>query len=200
MASPVPPSAPRIAPLTPPYEATAADVLARFPSAPGIEEPLALFRTWAVHPGLAEALRPWGGFLLSRRAALPLRDRELVIDRACARCGSEYEWGVHVSAFASAAGFTDDEVRIVARCAPGDAAIDGLAARDRAIVRMVDALHDGADVPDDVWSPLAAMWTPAQCIEAVMLAGWYRTIGAFCRALRVPIESWEARFPDLTRP
>ena len=41
-----------------------------------------------------------GSFLLSKRYALSLREREIVIDRVCARCGCAYEWGVHVAAFA----------------------------------------------------------------------------------------------------
>ncbi|HEV7760231.1 MAG TPA: hypothetical protein VGO78_14620 [Acidimicrobiales bacterium] len=28
-----------------------------------------------------------------------MRDREIVIDRTCARCGCQYEWGVHVAFF-----------------------------------------------------------------------------------------------------
>ncbi len=28
-----------------------------------------------------------------------------------------------------------------------------------------------------------------------MLVGWYRAIGAFCRAVRVPLEPWQARVP-----
>jgi len=36
----------------------------------------------------------WGGYLLGRKASLSLRDREVVINRVCARCKAEYEWGV----------------------------------------------------------------------------------------------------------
>jgi uncharacterized membrane protein YfcA len=38
---------------------------------------------------------------LSRRAALSLRHRELVIDRTTARCGAEYEWGIHIAVYAA---------------------------------------------------------------------------------------------------
>ncbi len=47
-----------------------------------------------------------GGHFLGRGSTLAIRDREIVIDRTCARCGNEYEWGVHVAAFAEAAGLS----------------------------------------------------------------------------------------------
>ena len=43
---------------------------------------------------------------LSRRCALSLRHRELLILRTTARCGAEYEWGVHVQVFAAKAGLS----------------------------------------------------------------------------------------------
>jgi hypothetical protein len=55
--------------------------------------PLLLFRTLAVNERVFH--RVMAGGLLDR-GSLTLRERELVIDRTCFRCGSEYEWGVHV--------------------------------------------------------------------------------------------------------
>ena len=40
------------------------------------------------------------------RGNLTIREREIVIDRVTASCGAEYEWGVHVSAYAEKAGLT----------------------------------------------------------------------------------------------
>ena len=39
-----------------------------------------------------------------------LREREIVIDRTCARCGAEYEWGVHVAFFGERVGLTREEI------------------------------------------------------------------------------------------
>src|SRR5687767_12897386 len=104
MTAPLLPS-PRIAPLEPPYAPELEALLKKMtpPNAPSI---LALFRVLAQHPALAEAMTAVGRVLLGRQSLLPLRAREVVIDRVCARCGAEYEWGVHVTAFAQAAGFT----------------------------------------------------------------------------------------------
>jgi alkylhydroperoxidase family enzyme len=60
----------------------------------GRRRPLALFRALAVNERVF--LRMIAGRLLDR-GSLSLRERELVIDRTCFRCGSEYEWGVHVA-------------------------------------------------------------------------------------------------------
>jgi molybdopterin biosynthesis enzyme MoaB len=106
----------------------------------------------------------WGAFLLGRKALVPLRDRVVVIDRVCARCGAEYEWGVHVAAFAKAAGFTPAQTAAIADPDADDAA---LTERDRLLVAMVDELHDTSDVSDSLWKQLEIHYDPPQLIELV---------------------------------
>ena len=96
---------PRIAPLDPPYSAPVAAALERI--MPAGVPPLALFRTLAVNERVF--LRVMAGGLLDR-GSITLREREIVIDRTCARCGSEYEWGVHVAFFAERARLSSEEV------------------------------------------------------------------------------------------
>ena len=61
--------------------------------------PLMLFTTLARDPRLFGKFFAAG---LLDRGHLTLRQREIVIDRTTALCGSEYEWGVHVALFARA--------------------------------------------------------------------------------------------------
>lgn len=183
---------PRILPLAPPYIPELAELLARI-TPPGAPEPLALFRVIARHPELAGRMRAWGGYFLSPKALLPLRDREVVINRVCARCGAEYEWGVHVAAFGQAAGFTAAQNRAIADPDADDAA---LTARDRLLVQWVDELHDSSAVSDALWAQMATHWDERELIELMMLAGWYHAIAYVCNAARVPLEAWAARFPD----
>ena len=164
--------APRIEPLQPPYPGELGALLTRM-TPPDAPEILALFRVLAVNPLLAERMLPWGGYLLGRKASLPLRDRELVILRVCARCGAEYEWGVHWAAFAQAAGLGAREREAIVSPVAG---LEALAPRDRLLVQMADALHDQADVDDALWQALSAQWTQPQLIELLMLAGWYHAI------------------------
>lgn len=182
---------PRIEPLVPPYAPDLHALLQRI-TPPAAPEPLALFRVIARHPEIAERMRVWGGYFLSAKALLSLRDREVVIDRVCARCGAEYEWGVHVAAFAKAAGFTPEQVSAIADPDADDAS---LTERDRLLVAMVDELHDTSDVPESLWRQLAGIYSPPQLIELLMLAGWYHAISYVCRAARVPLEKWAARLP-----
>ncbi|TWO72550.1 carboxymuconolactone decarboxylase [Caenimonas sedimenti] len=183
-------STPRIPPLEPPFAGDLQALLTKMtpPAAPNI---LALFRVLARHPALAERMTAVGGLLLGRQAQLSLRDREVVIDRVCARCGAEYEWGVHVAAFAAAAGFSAGQTRAIADPAVDDAA---LTERDRLLVQLADELHDTSTVSDGLWRQLGATWSEAQCIELLVLAGWYHAISYVCNAAQVPLEPWAARF------
>ncbi|MBG9386560.1 carboxymuconolactone decarboxylase family protein [Caenimonas aquaedulcis] len=181
---------PRIEPLSPPYTPELDALLARM-TPPGAPSILALFRVMAHNPELAARATGWGGYLLGRKATLTLRDREVVIDRVCALCGAAYEWGVHVAAFAEAAGFSPRETAAIAD-PHADPAV--LGARDRLLVRLVDELHVTSHVGDALWEELAAEWSPAQLVELLMLAGWYRAISYVCNAARVPPEPWAARW------
>lgn len=180
----------RLAPLEPPYEPDLQALLTKM-TPPGAPNILALFRVLAHHPLLAERMAGWGGFLLGRKAELPLRDREVVINRVCARCGAEYEWGVHVAAFGQAAGFSPQENAVIAD--PG-ADLSVLSERDRLLVRMVDELHERSDLSADLREALAAVWNERQLLELLMLAGWYHAIGYVCNVARVPLEAWGARW------
>ena len=139
---------PRIAPLEPPYDDEQAEVLER------LGPPIALFRVLARRPDLARGMAGWGRYYLSRQSALTVRQRELVIDRVTARCGADYEWGVHLAVFADKAGLTDDQVRSLAS---GDHRDDCWAdPADRAVLAAVDGLHDDHDLDDSTWQALVA--------------------------------------------
>ena len=181
----------RIAPLEPPYSEPVQAALDRI--MPKGVPPLALFRTLAVNERVF--LRVMAGGLLDR-GSISLREREIVIDRTCARCGSEYEWGVHVAFFAERVGFTPEQV--AATCAP-EVSAGAFPARERLLIRLVDALHDEARVGDPLWAALRAEWTEAQLIELIALAGFYHLISFVTNALRIPPEPYGARFPSAGR-
>ena len=99
----------RIRPLEPPYDPETGEMLKRWMPPGAAVEPLALFRTLAVHPDLMSRMRPLGSGILNH-GQVPPRDREIVLHRTCARAGAEYEWGVHAVAFAESVGLTADQV------------------------------------------------------------------------------------------
>ena len=182
---------PRIPPVEPPYDDETATMLAKW-MPPGAEvEPLKLFRTLVVNPDLAARMRPLGAKFLGAPAVDP-REREIVIHRATARAGAEYEWGVHAVAFGRPLGLTDEQI---AATAAGSADDPAWSPRDRLLVRLVDELHDGATISDDLWAGLAAEWDPPQLLELIACAGWYRLIAQVINAAGVELEPWAERFP-----
>src|SRR6266702_4234689 len=78
---------PRIPPLSPPYAPEIAAQLSKM--MPSGVPPIALFRTFVRNLPMTEAMGSWGAYELSRSLSLPLRDREIVIDRTCARAFGE---------------------------------------------------------------------------------------------------------------
>ena len=184
---------PRIAPLEPPYDPDMAEMLRRWMPPGAAIEPLALFRTLAVHPDLMSRMRPLGSGILNHGTVSP-RDREIVLHRTCARAGAQYEWGVHAVAFAEAVGLSAEQ--LAATAAGAEAADDPCWSEpDALLVRLADELYDTDTVSDELWAQVAARYTDQQLLELVVTAGWYRTISYVTNAARVALESWAARFP-----
>ena len=154
-------------------------------------EPLALFRTLAVHDELASRMRPLGAGLLGHGRIEP-REREIIIHRTCALTGAEYEWGVHAVAFGKPLGLSDDQIRATARGTADDPA---WSEGDALLVRLADELHETCGVSDGLWSALAATYSDDQLLELVITAGWYRLLAYVINAARVEPEAWAARFP-----
>ncbi len=182
----------RITPLDPPYGEEVAEELARM-MPPGVP-PIGLFRTFAKNLPMTRAMQSWGHYELSRELSISLRDREIVIDRVCARCGCEYEWGVHVAFFAERAGLEPEQVRSLTAGSADDECWDD--PRDRVLIEVVDALHDDADLPDALWALLTASFTEAQILDLLLLAGWYHAISYVARGAHVTLEPGRPTFAD----
>ena len=179
---------PRIAPAEAPYPPRIAAELARI--MPKGVEPLVLFRTLAKNPRIFEKM--FAGGLLDK-GALSLRQREIVIDRTTARLGCEYEWGVHIALFAERVAMNAEQVSAVVH-GPADAAC--WIPDEQALLALVDDLVDHRTIGEQTWTLLAAHFDEAQILEAIALVGYYHTISFLCRGLRLPLESYGARFPS----
>jgi 4-carboxymuconolactone decarboxylase len=182
---------PRIAPLEPPYEPATEAMLKKWMPPGSAIEPLALFRTLAVHEELFGRMRPFGAGILGHGRIEP-REREVVIHRACARAGAEYEWGVHVVAYGKPLGLTDAQI---AATVNGSAEDPVWSETDRLLVRLVDELHDSCGVSSSLWSALAERYTDDQLLELVIIAGWYRLLSGVVNAVGIQLEPWAARVP-----
>ncbi|WBQ04365.1 carboxymuconolactone decarboxylase family protein [Kribbella sp. CA-293567] len=176
-------------PIEPPYEPRIADLLRKFMPADADIEPLALFRLFALHPDLADRIRPFASGLLNH-GLLPARDREIVIARTTAVCGAEYEWGVHAVFFAGSSGLSRADYDLLA----GDRT-DGLAGPDRLLVTAVEELLDMATLSRPTRSKLVGRYSVAEVLELILLVGWYRSIATLVNATALPAEKWAAHFP-----
>jgi len=176
----------RIKPLDPPYSTPIAAALDRI--MPAGVPPLVLFRTVANNERVFLRLMASG---LLDRGSLGMRERELVIDRTCFLCGSEYEWGVHVAFFGTRVGLTETEVRELQSNDPSRAVFSE---REHLLLELCDQLHTRATIGDALWTKLSATYTPEQLIELVVLAGYYHTISFVTNALRLPLEPFASRF------
>src|SRR5882762_10507323 len=150
----------RIAPLEPPY---APDIGEQFDRIMRGAPPLMLFRVVAGHARAWDKFRAGG---LLDRGPLSLREREIVIDRTCARTGCEYEWGVHIAAFAQAAHLTEEQVRATVL---GDANAACWSAAEQVLIATADALHDRATLDEAEFAALSAHYEDAKIFEIIQL-------------------------------
>jgi alkylhydroperoxidase family enzyme len=181
---------PRIRPVAEPYPPATAELIHRM-TAPGTPT-LALFTTLARNTALADAVHGMGSYQLSRRLSLSLRDREIVIDRTCARLGCEYEWGVHVAHFAARAALTDDETRSLVAGGSSDSC--WTSERDRALIDLVDALCQHHDIDDALWARASADLDDGQILDALALCGWYHAVCFIATATRLQPQTGAARW------
>ncbi|MCP5056289.1 MAG: carboxymuconolactone decarboxylase family protein [bacterium] len=181
---------PRIEPVEAPYAEDVAPILeAMMP--PGIE-PLRLFRVIAKNSRILGKIKNSN---LLDRGSIERRDRELVILRTTARCGSEYEWGVHVLFFGKRFGLTEEQIAAT-RTGSGNESF--WSERDRALLGLVDELHDGAAVSEPRWQTLRGYFDEVQLVELVTLTGFYHTISFLTNAFEIDLEAGSTRFPELT--
>jgi alkylhydroperoxidase family enzyme len=116
-----------------------------------------------------------------------------VIQRTCARCGCEYEWGVHAAVFGAQVGLTGAKLAATVTAAADD---DGAwTEREALLVALVDELHDTSTVSDQTWKALTARYDEAQLVELVALAGQYHAVSFMANALGVELEEAAERFP-----
>lgn len=177
----------RIEPAVTPHSAAIQSSLDKI--MPPAVPPLVLFTT------LARDERLFGKFFaggLLDKGHLTLRQRELVIDRTTALCGSEYEWGVHIALFGTRVGLTQEQLRSLVH---GDGSDTCWNAEDKLLLDFCDALHAHCTLNDQQWQALRETFTEEALLELLMLAGFYRTVSYLTNALQLPCESFGARFP-----
>lgn len=174
-------------PVAEPFTPEVAAILADYPQRNGYI--LELFRVFA---NSLRFLKKGTLNLLDRDSPLPMRERELVILRVCAANGCEYEWGVHVGAFADHVGLSETQIRATRLGRPDDAC---WTSREQTLLSVIDELCSAGTVGDTTLQALQAGWTTEQQLEIFALCGNYHTISFVANAARLTPEPFAARFP-----
>jgi alkylhydroperoxidase family enzyme len=177
----------RIAPAQAPYAAKIQECFDRL--LPKGIAPLVLFTTLARDQRLFERFMHGAPLDVVH---LTLRQREIIIDRVTALCGSEYEWGVHIAFFGRRAGLSDEQIESTANAGGADPVWNE---QERLLLSTCDQLHANCDIDETSWRSLQATFCDAAILEILMLAGYYRMISYFTNALKLPLESYARRFP-----
>ena len=184
----------RIEPLAPPYPSDIEAALTRL-MPPGVP-PLNLFRTLAHNPAALNTFAH-NGALVFRLGSLDATHREIMIQRTCALCGAEYEWGVHAAFFGKR---TNLEGERLAATLHGDAESPVWNPGEATLIRLADELHASHTISEPLWDALKERWTPPQIIELIVLAGFYHTVSYLVNGLGVELEAFGVRFPQAARP
>ena len=176
----------RITPASPPY---APEIQQRFDRIMRGAPPILLFRV------VASQARAWekfsGGSLLDR-GPLSLREREIVIDRTSALNRCEYEWGVHVAAYAKASQLTEEQVRATVHGGADEACWSDA---EKVLIATADAFHHRSTLSKEEFAALKAHYDDAKILEIILLCGFYHTVSYLANGLDLPPEEFGARFP-----
>jgi alkylhydroperoxidase family enzyme len=155
---------------------------------------LNIFRTFLRAPAAFSAFLAYGGYILSKRNALPPRERELVILRTGFLCACGYEWAQHL-AIGKHAGLSDEEI-VRIKSGPNAA---GWSPADQTLLQACDQLVNDKFIATPIWTALRAHFSERQCMDLILTVGQYTQVSMFLNALGVQLDAGQALDPDLAR-
>jgi hypothetical protein len=94
---------------------------------------------------------------------------------------------VHVAFFADRAELTPEQVRATFR---GDANDSAWRNEEILLIRLVDELHDTAQVSDQLWNALVTAFSIEQIFGLIALVGFYHTVSFFANGLKLRAEAY----------
>jgi alkylhydroperoxidase family enzyme len=163
----------------------------------GIERPLAMANVFRALLQSPSATAGFYGVIeaLMYRNRVAARTRELVILRVAWRTGAEYVFCHHVR-IARDLGIAEEEilgVRDPRRCR-------AYGKTDRAVLRLADELHEGAEVRPSTWAALARAFAPDELVELLLIGGFWRMVAGFVKSARLPLDAGVPGWPEGREP
>jgi hypothetical protein len=65
------------------------------------------------------------------------------------------------------------------------------------LIEVADALHDTAQIEDELWEQLSAELSDAEILDVLMLCGWYHAISFAANGVKLDLEEGAPRFADV---
>ncbi len=170
-------------PLIDETDATCAALIAKLKNARG-GKLINLYRILLNSPSIAEA---WQAFNNAIRFNTALDDqaRELAIMRVSQLNGADYQFQIHVTKYAAAAGITPQQITAL----DSGKSSSLFQPAHRALLAYADAMTVDIEVSDAVFSKLKQYYSDAQIVELTVLIGAYNMHTRVGRALRIDPES-----------
>ncbi len=177
----------KLSPITEPYPDDVAAILANYPQQNGYI--LKLFRLFANSTRFLLKGMP---NLLDKDSPLSMRQREIIILRITANLGCEYEWGVHVAAFANHVKLTEDQI-IATKNQPANA--DCWLPDEGILLSAVDDICAHSRIQPHIYASLCDCLNKEQQLELLALCGAYHTVSFIANTAELELEPFAARFP-----
>jgi 4-carboxymuconolactone decarboxylase len=154
------------------------------PAAPGAAA-LAnhVLQTFANHPPLAKSYLNFNGYLLSADLTLPVRLRQIAIQRVAWNRHCPYMWSSHLRV-SLPVGLTAEDFDAVA----AGPASPHWSAIERAVVRAADDLEGRSFMSDATWESLTAELSHQQVMDLIFVIGCYTALSMFMNAAQVERE------------
>jgi len=177
----------KLSPISEPYPDDIAAILANYPQQDGYL--LKLFRLFANSKRFLLKGMP---NLLDKESPLSMRQREIIILRITANLGCEYEWGVHITAFAAHVGLSDEQIAATknqpanAACWPKEESI---------LLAAVDDICTHQRIQPGTYADLCEQLNKEQQLELLALCGAYHTVSFIANTTELELEPFGARFP-----
>ena len=152
---------------------------------------LNIFRTMVREPKALTRFNAWGGYVLSKRNAVPEREREIVILRVGYLCKSGYEFTQHTR-IGLQSGLTADEIQRIKQGADA-----GWSPADAVLIRVADELHADQFVTEPTWAALKQHFSEKQCMDVVFTVGQYTQVSMMLNTFGVQLDAGQTLDPEL---
>jgi len=177
----------QLTPIKAPFSAEIGNILEAYPTMDGY-----LLQLFRVFGNSARFLTKGILNLLDKDSPLTLRQREIVILRVTANNHCEYEWGVHVTAFAKQAGLSEAQIRASYLSDHTSACWNQ---EERSLIQAIDELCESGRISTKSYQGFSSLFDVKQQLEIFALCGNYHTVSFVANTSGLDNEPFAAIFP-----